>query len=75
MSTLTLTFKIPEEADEAERAVHGGDWYAAMCELDSRLRSMVKYDTGHTKEFREGVGWGREQLGDVLATCNLQLYK
>lgn len=48
MSTVVLTFKLPDEADEANAAQHGAAVVGILADLDNELRSLVKYHDGDT---------------------------
>lgn len=38
-----LEFNLPEDQDEFNRAVQGGDWRHVVWEVDQYLRSEIKY--------------------------------
>ena len=39
----TLRFMLPEDRDEFDVAVHGGDWREAMREVTEELRTKIKH--------------------------------
>lgn len=43
--TATLTFNLPEESGEHERAVFAGDAWCALHDVDHHCRSVIKH--GH----------------------------
>jgi hypothetical protein len=42
--TATLTFSLPEEQEEFDRAVQGGNWRMIAEDLDAHLRSRLKHE-------------------------------
>jgi hypothetical protein len=42
--TATLTFTLPEEQEEFDRAVQGSDWRIIVEDLDAHLRSRLKHE-------------------------------
>ena len=42
--TATLTFSLPEEQEEFDRAVQGGNWRMIVEDLDAHLRSRLKHE-------------------------------
>lgn len=44
MSTLSLTFTLPEEREEAEIAQKGGLYYSMLYEMRQYRRTLYKYD-------------------------------
>lgn len=59
----TLTFFLPEEADEHQTALDGHRWRAAVEELDELLRSSQKHGD---EPSAERAAWAREILRRVL---------
>lgn len=60
---MTLTFDLPEERSEAERAAHGTDWYLAVYDIVSELRSWIKFqDAG--QEIADFNTWVWEMLNE-----------
>ena len=61
MSTVQLTFNLPEESNDAELAVKALDMSVVIFELDQWLRSKVKY--GHDfKTADEALEKTRDEL-------------
>jgi hypothetical protein len=42
--TATITFTLPEEQEEFDRAVQGGNWRMVVEDLDAHLRSRLKHE-------------------------------
>jgi hypothetical protein len=42
--TATLTFTLPEEAEEFDRAVQGGNWRIIVEDMDAHLRSRLRHE-------------------------------
>jgi hypothetical protein len=42
--TATLTFSLPEEQEEFDRAVQGGNWRMVVEDLDAHLRSRLRHE-------------------------------
>ena len=42
--TATLTFTLPEEQEEFDRAVQGGNWRMVVEGLDAHLRSRLRHE-------------------------------
>jgi hypothetical protein len=45
MPVLTLTFNLPEEQQEADRATRADDYYVMLFDIVTELRNRVKYGT------------------------------
>jgi hypothetical protein len=65
MSKATLSFNIPEEKDEFEAAVHGGDYKDVIYQIDMKLRNMEKYEDKEMISIDEARTMIREFLGDL----------
>lgn len=66
----TLTFTLPEEADEHRAALEGGRWHALVQRLDDVLRQSAKH--GPRKEA-ERAEWARALLRDAVSVEGLEL--
>lgn len=55
MPIMTLTFNLPDEADEANVAQHGAAVVGILADLDNELRSLVKYQNSDTVKMEELV--------------------
>jgi hypothetical protein len=42
--TATLAFTLPEEQEEFDRAVQGGNWRIIVEDLDAHLRSRLRHE-------------------------------
>ena len=69
----TLSFTLPEERAEFHMAIHAGDMYSALWDIQEFIRSKVKYGE-HGKEARELLVEIRtrvsEEIGTLLDECN-----
>lgn len=63
MSTLTLTFSLPEEKAEASFAMRAMDLWSALHDIDNRARSALKHDGDCVKALEEIRGVVREFVG------------
>ena len=70
--TATLTFKLPEEADEHRDAVNGSKWKLAMWDLDQLLRDKLKYEI-LTEETSKAFEFVRKELFETLEHHELYL--
>jgi hypothetical protein len=43
MPNVTLSYRLPDEQDEFDAAVHGVDWQSVLGEVDNEIRNWVKY--------------------------------
>ena len=64
MSTVTLTFKLPEEKSEADLAQKAGDWYLAVYDTASELRRRMKYSDNPSPELEDFSKWFWGMLED-----------
>ncbi len=72
----TLTFNLPEEAEEHQVAIDGQKWKIVVSELDQCLRDTLKY--GHTfvdldSKDNKGLEFARQAIFDLLSQNNLSL--
>ena len=66
MPNATLEFNLPDEEPEFHFALCGERFYVALCELDSWLRSKLKY--GHEfKTADEALQEMRDELRDLVS--------
>lgn len=63
--TATLTFNLPEEAEEHLDAVNGSKWKLAMWDLDQLLREKLKRET-LTEDASEAFEFVRKELFETL---------
>lgn len=61
MPEITLKFKLPEEQTEADHAILGTEWYFAVYEIVSELRSRIKYENAG-QEIADFNKWVWEML-------------
>lgn len=47
----TIEFKLPEEKDELEMAMHAIDYYIVLTDLDDKLRAKIKYAAEDVNEL------------------------
>ena len=60
MGKIILEFDSVEESNEARVALDAMKWYAAVWDLDQKLRSIVKYGTGISDEGKEATSEERD---------------
>jgi len=74
MSTLTLTFELPEEASEAEFAIHGNEYNIVLWSLDQWLRDQIKYhDDSYTEAESKLLEAVRKKLFELLEEYSITL--
>jgi len=66
-----LTFRLPQEREEFDNAVHGGDWRYAMQELDEHLKQRGDTDA---VAVRRQAALLREELHRILDERGLALF-
>lgn len=66
----TLTFALPEEADEHQAALEGAHWRALVQRVDESLRQTAKH--GGQKDA-DRAAWARALLRDAVAEAGLDL--
>lgn len=69
----TLTFNLPDEAQEFRTAIDGWKWKSALNELSEELRSRVKFDNNMSEDQREAYQQVREKIVVILNENNLRL--
>ena len=69
----TITFNLPDEAQEFRTAIDGWKWKSALNELSEELRSRVKFDNNMSEEHREAYQQVREKIVVILNENNLRL--
>jgi hypothetical protein len=67
---VTLTFTLPEEADEHRAALEGGRWRTLVQRLDEALRQTAKH--GGQKDS-DRAAWARALLRDAMNEAGLDL--
>ena len=70
--TATLTFTLPEEQEEFDRAAKGSDWRMVVEDTDGWLRSKLKHDD-LTPEQDAAYEEARKYLFSILEERGLQL--
>ena len=63
MPSITLKYTLPDERVDAEQAIHGADWYLAVYEIVSELRSWIKFE-GAGQEIADFNKWVWEMLNE-----------
>lgn len=66
MPQVTLQFNLPDEQDEFRAAVKGAKYQAALCSLDSDLRTLVKYGSEEAQRDMTPDKF-RARLWEILA--------
>jgi|DEB19_MinimDraft_3_1074340.scaffolds.fasta_scaffold30094_2 uncharacterized protein (UPF0147 family) len=62
----TLTFNLPEEKHEHERAVHAMEAFSLLHEIDQHLRNVVKHNEGAYESPEALASHVREQIWELL---------
>jgi hypothetical protein len=70
--TATLTFSLPEEQEEFDRAVQGGDWRMVVEDLDAHLRSRLRHED-LPDEVHAALDRARTHLYELLEGRQLSL--
>ena len=68
----TLTFDLPQESTEHRLALNGAGYYAALVDLDNRIRDNMKYEEMDTRERRR-LELVRDWLNESLSTHGVTL--
>ena len=69
-----LEFNLPEEQDDHRVALDGWKWRAVVSDIADQLRSALKYDEKLTPESNAFLDKFREELFQLIADRNLNLY-
>ena len=69
-----LEFNLPEEQDDHRAALDGWKWRAVVSDIADQLRSALKYDETLTPESNAFLYKFREELFQLIADRNLNLY-
>ena len=72
MANGTLTFTLPEEQTEFERACKAGDIYCVLHHFDNELRSHLRHNT-HPDWDGRTIEEVRKILWDLAADYNIQI--
>jgi hypothetical protein len=70
--TATLTFTLPEEAEELDLARKGADWRIVVEDMDAHLRSRMKHED-LPPDADKALDEARQQLHDFVAERGLSL--
>ena len=62
----TLEYNLPEDRIEHQRAVHSGEAWSALYNIDSMLRNLLKYGNNDYKTAEELAHALRAEISDVL---------
>ena len=71
--TATLTFQLPEEADDLDLARKGADWRSLVEDLDNYLRGRLKYED-LPPDADKALDEARQKLHEFLAERGLSLW-
>jgi hypothetical protein len=71
--TATLTFTLPDEQEEFDRAVQGGDWRMVVEDLDAHLRSRLRHED-LPDEVHAALERARTHLYTLLEERGLSLW-
>jgi hypothetical protein len=70
--TATLTFTLPEEQEEFDRAVKGSDWRMVVEDLDAHLRSRLRHED-LSEDVHAALDRARTHLYEFLEGRQLSL--
>ena len=70
--TATLTFTLPEEEEEFDRAVQGGNWRMVVEDLDAHLRSRLRHED-LSEDVHAALDRARTHLYELLEARGLSL--
>jgi hypothetical protein len=70
--TATLTFTLPEEQEEFDRAVQGSDWRMVVEDLDAHLRSRLRHED-LSEDVHAALDRARTHLYGLLEERGLSL--
>ena len=65
MSKIKLEFKIPEEREEAEDAIHAPHYASALHEIDNYCRNAIKHDEGCSEQCEVYLEKVRDLIREV----------
>ena len=71
--TATLTFQLPEEADDLDLARKGSDWRIVVEDLDAYLRGRLKHED-LPPDADKALDEARQRLHDFVAERGLSLW-
>ncbi|MBM3453522.1 MAG: hypothetical protein FJX80_00060 [Bacteroidetes bacterium] len=63
----TLEFNLPEDNSEHLRAVNAGAAWSALHDIDTRLRSILKYGLDKDSSYEKELADIRSEINDTLA--------
>jgi hypothetical protein len=72
--TATLTFILPEEADDLDLARKGSDWRIVVDDMDGYLRGRLKYEEGLHEKADKALDAARQRLHEFLSERGLSLW-
>jgi hypothetical protein len=70
--TATLTFQLPEEADDLDLARKGADWRLVLEDMDNYLRGRLKHED-LSEDAAVALDAARERLYTLVADRGLSL--
>jgi hypothetical protein len=70
--TATLTFTLPEEQEEFDRAVKGSDWRMVVEDLEAHLQSRLKHED-LSEDVHAALDRARTHLYELLEGRQLSL--
>jgi hypothetical protein len=71
--TATLTFQLPEEADDLDLARKGSDWRIVLEDMDAHLRSRLKHED-LPEDVNAALDAARQHLHALVAERGLSLW-
>lgn len=72
MSTATLSYSLPDEAEEFDNATHATQWRSVVEEIDQYLRDQVKFGE-HKRPARAALEAARTELFCMIRDRGLRI--
>lgn len=66
----TIEFELPEEQNEFEMAVSVHKFASASCEIDSKMRNVLKHGNLENFTVDSLAQWVRDELSEVMGLIN-----
>lgn len=73
MPVHTLTFSLPDDAEDLDDAMQGGAWRAVVRDIDQAMRRHLKYDDDLHPEAATAIEAARAELWGFIAERGLTL--
>lgn len=70
---ITMTWALPDERDEFEKAYAGITYYSVLLDLDHHLRTRIKYDDSIPDSLKDGYQELRAWLHERCSEEGIEL--